>query len=259
MLPGFVSRKKPSSLMMRRLLLFCVSLNCGLLAVAADKPIWARKAIPIGECSGNLHGPGIPAPDANIVVELRCHPSQRDDDPVPYLHVRTSSGNWHDVEVDEGAHEVLWSPDSRAFLVNGGTSAYAGFSATVYTLADDAVQKLRVTEAAQTDMVRRFPPCKALNRDESTCVEIARHPEFNMSGLAWARGSSAIIVMAEVPCSSSYGGIMCQVQGYELNVPDGTIVMRMTARQLKAQWQRSMAWDMRIPEPPEYGAAQKSE
>jgi len=241
---------------MCRAILFYIGLSCALLAAAADKPIWARKAVPIGECHGSLQGRGIPAPDSNIAIEVGCHPSQKDVDPIPYLHVRTASGNWHDVEVDEGAHEVLWSPDSKAFLVNGGTSAYAGFFTTVYVLSSDAVQKLRVTEAVQTDMVMTFPPCKALDRNESTCAATARDPEFNISGVAWVRGSSGIVVMAEVPCSSSYGGIMCQVQGYELNVPEGGIAMRMTARQLKARWQQRMAWHMWIPDPPEYGPAQ---
>jgi hypothetical protein len=114
-----------------------------------------------------------------------------------------------------------------------------------------------MTQAIQADMVRLFPPCKALNRDAQNCASIAKHPEWNISGIAWANGSAAIIVMAEVPCSSSYGGIMCQVQGYELNVPTGAIVKRFSPRELKAQWQGSMAWEMRIPEPPEFGPALK--
>ena len=77
-----------------------------------------------------------------------------------------------------------------------------------------------------------------------------------MSGLTWVRGSSAIVVMAEVPCSSSYGGIMCQVQGYELNVPAGTIAMRMTVRQLKARSRSDISWNMHIPDPTEYAPAQ---
>ena len=63
----------------------------------------------------------------------------------------------------------------------------------------------------------------------------------------------------EVPCSSSYGGIMCQVQGYEVNVPTGSIAMRLTARDIKARWQSHMAWTFHIPDPPEYRSAQKQE
>jgi hypothetical protein len=248
------------SAIFRTQLLFLLHLSsCSKLPAAeTEKPIWAKSAIRLGECFGDI-GHRIPSPDGNVVIELQCHAPIGDADPVPYLRVRTVAGTWLDVELEEGAKEVLWSPDSKAFLVNGGTNAYAGFFASVYLVFANSVQKLRVTDAVQADMVKTFPPCKAFNRDEHTCKEIARDPEFNMSGLAWVMGSSAIIVMAEVPCSSSYGGIMCQVQGYQLSVPGGMIARRMTARELKKRWQPSMAWTMRIPEPPEYGPAWKQQ
>ncbi|HEX3742088.1 MAG TPA: hypothetical protein VHV29_20475 [Terriglobales bacterium] len=85
------------------------------------------------------------------------------------------------------------------------------------------------------------------------CAKIAHDPEYNMSGLAWADRSSAVIVMAEVPFSSSYGGIMCQVLGYKLDTVTGKILQRMTARQLKSRWQHAMAWQLRTPHPPTYG------
>ena len=185
-------------------------------------------------------------------------PKNTNDDPDLYLRVRTPSGQWHVVNVPEGAHDVLWAPDSKAFFVDGGISSYSGFFVEVYRIRDNFVIRSSVTNRAQRDMVRTFPPCKAFNRDDETCHRIEADPEFNMSGLAWATKSS-IIVMAEVPCSSSYGGIMCAVEGYQLEVPGGRIEKRLTAGQLKALWQPAMAWNMRIPEPPRYGAAQPPE
>src|SRR5580692_4814066 len=44
----------------------------------------------------------------------------------------------------------------------------------------------------------------------------------NMSAVAWVPEKSAIFVMAEIPRSSSYGGIMCQVLGN--SVPSGKIL-----------------------------------
>ncbi len=240
---------------MTRLVLLCVVLNSALLSEEAEKPIWAKAAVPLGSCLGA--GNRIPSPDGKAVVQMQCHAPKGDNDPIPYLRVRVAAGAWHDIELDEGAHELLWSPDSKAFLINGGTSAYAGFFVSVYLVSDAGVQKTAVTKTVQIDMVKTFPPCKAFNRDEATCHEIARDPEFNVSGLAWVNGSAAIVVMAEVPCSSSYGGIMCQVQGYQMEVPGGTISMRMTAHELKARWQRSMAWNLRIPEPAKYGPPQR--
>lgn len=148
---------------------------------------------------------------------------------------------------------MLWSPDSRAFLVDGGLSAYSGFFVSVYRIDAGNVTKLKVTDAAQKDMVRTFPPCKAYNRDPLTCKRTEANPGYNMSGMGWARGSATVIVMAEVPCSSSYGGIMCQVQGYEIDAFNGRILRKMTAPDLKKEWQNKMAWDMRIPDPPAYG------
>ena len=75
--------------------------------------------------------------------------------------------------------------------------------------------------------------------------------EYNMTGIDWA-SPSTILVMAEVPCSTSRGGIMCQVMGYELEVPTGRIRRRVDAKQLKLHWQKSMAWNFRVPEPPLY-------
>ena len=45
---------------------------------------------------------------------------------------------------------------------------------------------------------------------------------------------------------------MCQVMGYELDVPTGRILGRMTARELKLRYQAQMAWPMRIPDKPSY-------
>jgi hypothetical protein len=104
-------------------------------------------------------------------------------------------------------------------------------------------------------MVASYPPCKASNRDEVRCKEIEKQPEYNMSGVGWSDGGSDIVVVAEVPCSSSYGGIMCQVLGYKLDAVSGNIRQRMTARELKKRWQHDVGWQLQIPDPPSYGAA----
>jgi hypothetical protein len=158
--------------------------------------------------------------------------------------------------MEEGSHEVLWAPNSKSFLVNGGTNAYSGFFVSLYEIsAVDGVKRRVVTNTAQQEMVRTFPPCKAWNRDDEYCARIVRDPHFNMSGLAWFSNSSALYVFAEVPCGSSYGGIMCQVMGYELEVPSGRILKRLSAKQVKREWARFAAWNIQVPGPPKYGAA----
>jgi hypothetical protein len=171
-----------------------------------------------------------------------------------FLTITGPSVETRDVELPEGAAELLWAPDSKRFLINGSESVYSGFFVRAYELRSDHIEGRDFTAAAQRDMVATFPPCKAANRSEEDCKRIERDPQFNMSGLAWTRGGSAVVVIAEVPCSSSYGGIMCLVQGYELEVSTGRVLRRMASRELRKNWQSAMAWKMRIPEPPIYGS-----
>lgn len=148
--------------------------------------------------------------------------------------------------------EILWAPDATAFAINGSASAFAGFDVLIYRIRADGVVRVRVTAQAQADMVGAFPPCRASGLALPDCRTIASDPGFNMSVLTWTRGSSAVVVFAEVPCNSRYGGIMCQVQGYELDVPSGRILRRMTARDTKRRYQWAAAWPISIPDPPDY-------
>jgi hypothetical protein len=196
------------------------------------------------------------SPDKQYSVEVICH-RRKEDDPTYSLRVRVRKGTPSEVPLDKGAHELLWAPNSRAFFVDGGTTAFAGFFVSVYQLMPRGIADKRiVTSDAQRDMVASFPPCKASNHDEAACHRIETDPEYNMSGVGWTDDSSAVNVVAEVPCSSSYGGIMCQVKGYEISVPDGRIQKRITASEVSQQWRDSMAWTMHIPDPPWYGPPQ---
>jgi hypothetical protein len=174
------------------------------------------------------------------------------------LRIDRRDGRIHEVPVQRAdggwrPQELLWAPDSRAFFINGSASAYAGFSVVVYVLSSVGdVRALDVTSLAQRDMVRTFPPCKVQALSRAACTRIEQAPEYNVSAITWTLGGRGVVVVAEIPCSSLYGGIMCQVMGYELEIPTGRIVRRMNARDLKRRYQGSMTWDLRIPEPPIY-------
>ena len=224
-------------------------------ARSGEKPIWSKQATAL-DLSCGKHPLPIASPDKKHLVEVLCQ-LQQGVDPTYTLLVKTGEHEVYREALEDGAYEILWAPNSRAFFMNGGTSAYAGFFVTVYQLAPDGkFQRFGVTRSAQLDMVATFPPCKAFNRDATDCARIARDPQFNMSGIAWTRDSAAVQVFAEVPCSSSYGGIMCQVLGYELSVPSGRILKRLSARSTASRWRNSFAWKVRIPEPAAYGPAQ---
>jgi hypothetical protein len=217
----------------------------------AQEPIWSKQATSL-DLSCSQPSRLIPSPDHRFVAGIYCH-KQKSSDPIFSITVKGDASRMYEAALDEGAHELLWASDSRAFFIDGSTSAYAGFFVTVYQIDSQGhIRKETVTHAAQKDVVMIFPPCNAANISKEDCARIESNPEYNMSGLAWADGSSAIDVFAEVPCSSSYGGIMCQIQGYELSVPDGKILKRYTPSEMNDQWRAFMAWKMRVPDAPIY-------
>ena len=228
-------------------------LSCIVLGgeAAAQQPIWSRAASVL-DMSCEPAAAKLLSPDRHITIDVRCDIRNAADSPY-LLRVRAGKKQIAELPIPEGAHEIVWSPDSRSFFLDGGESAYAGFFVKVYTIEDQAaVREHSVTSLAQRDMVDAFPPCKAANHDKD-CSRIEGNPEYNMSGLGWSADSKAIFVFAEVPCSSSYGGIMCQVRGYEIDVASGQIRQRLSALQVKQQWQTMAAWNISVPDSPEYG------
>jgi hypothetical protein len=195
----------------------CPSIAAQIQGTPRSKVFWAKNATAL-VCQRS--GQTIKAPDHLTSARVMCE----SDSPFG-LQVITADGHRQEVGLRYGAHELLWAPNSRSFFVDGGANSYAGFFIDVYQFEDlGRVVTPPATEAAFGDMVKSFPPCKASNRDETECERMARDPEYyNMSGLKGSTDSSAVYVFAEVPCSSRYGGIMCQVLGYELSVPEGRI------------------------------------
>jgi len=218
------------------------------LPASREQPIWSKSAVPL---RSRMEVGAIPSPDGRITIKVGLQPGGGLDRNL-LLHV-TMPTHTENIKLDEGANELLWSPDSRAFMVNGGFNRYSGFFVAVYSIRDEHIDRLDVTEQAQRDMVASFPPCKAANRDDGICKETTEHPDFNMSGLDWIKGSTAIVVFAEVPPTSSYGGILGQVLGYELEIPTGKILQRMQVKEFKRVWQPSAAWDIHVPDAPAYG------
>jgi len=234
-------------------LVYAVSVSAEKPENDVGRPIWAKNATAL-DLTCQPHSRAIRSPDRLSSVIVTCE--LKAGEPTYRLRVITADHHEHELPMTEGSNELLWAPDSRAFFVNGGLGASSGFFVDVFQIdAAERVMKRTITRPAQMDMVKSFPPCKAWNGDEQDCLRTARHPEYNMSALAWTEDSSAIYVIGEVPCSSWYGGIMCQVLGYELAISDGHVVKRLSARQAKQQWGSFAAWDIRIPDPPKYGPA----
>lgn len=149
-------------------------------------------------------------------------------------------------------NDLLWSPDSKAFFVDAGEGMTSPAFVQVYLLADEPLRAIDVTHLAEQDMVQTFPPCKALFLDQSTCGKIEREPDYNMTAITWLKDSSSLVVLAQVPCTSNYGGISCQSMGYEVEVPSGKILKRLQPAEFKQAYQKFMEQKYDLPIPPQY-------
>ena len=237
----------------------CLSLAATLMLVTAsagsDAATWAKSGIEIeGTCDGPMPvvSPPVKSPDKTAEVALRCKTLNRDNAEIA-LTIR-HAGRVLEIPlpmtVRDGwrPQELLWSPEGKQLIVNGSQNAYAGYAFVVIDLRDPNPTAKEITESAQWDMVRRFPPCKAAKHERELCRRVEHAPHFNMSAITWTRDSHSLVVMAEVPSSSAYGGIMGQVEGYEIDSGSGRILERLGATELKARWQSEMAFRMEIPE-----------
>lgn len=265
---------------MKRLVLIAI---LGLFATApfalAAKPSWAKKATAFaGQCwpgKTQLCKPvRISSPDGKSSVEVRYRKQVLKQVltqyTIPdnwilqaYLRVSTPGRGTSEAALHESFQNVdlLWSPDSQAFFVDGdGDGApVSGFWMYVY-LADNPSNPRDITEIARRDMLKEFPASKAAypNANDAMGCKVGSRDQLgvdadsvNVTGIDWMTPSS-ILVMAEVPGDTLYGGIMGQVMGYELQVPTGRILKRIDAKHLKQEWQKSMAWNLRVPDPPRY-------
>ena len=224
---------------------------CISLSAWSQQPTWAKKAAGFApECnvqkSGACQPINVPSPNGKSRIEVRYR--KVEGVLSAYLRVIGPDGRVRIAHLVDGSSEILWSPDSKAFFVNGTIGATSGHFVRVYRL--DSLKPLDPTGRAQRAMIRSFPPCKAKYALD-TCKDVEKDPGYNMSGIDWASGSS-LVVIAEVPCTSWYGGIMCQVMGYELAVPSGRILKAMLPSEFRQRWQGSMAWEFHLPEPAEY-------
>jgi len=247
----------------------------------AEKPLYAKHATAFDpECefeTGGIYPTvshcqpiTVPSPNGERQIQIVYgKPVNVDGDRarIAHLEIKTRIGTTQLLRLPEGFEpiDLQWSPDSRAFFLNGGNGgAYWGFWTWAYFLGSGGrFEKVNVMRVVAHNMDESFPPCKASGIDSAVCnkafkPEADHSSDYNISGIGWSSDPPGLVVMAEVPCSSSEGGIMCQVKGYVVSLPGGRILKQMSGQELKQQWQGSMAFDLRIPPPPQYGpTAQK--
>jgi len=146
--------------------------------------------------------------------------------------------------------DVLWSPDSSFVALTGSINSSTE-SVLVFAITDAGPRRIDdATLQPLRDMFHRFPPCRARNVDLQ-CPQDPKDASFNFAAIDWV-DTHTLVLMGEVPCDPRWGGIMCQATGYEVDLPSGRIMRAMSARELKARWQSSMAWKFRVPKRPEW-------
>jgi hypothetical protein len=234
---------------MRRLVLLSLLLQTASL-LGSDKPTWSIYAAKVHSC---VSGPcrSVSASRDRTVVQLSKNYSDDEDGRLIFL-TNTSGAFMVPAEPEwnlEAGIDVLWSLDSRFTAITGGINAYTQ-STRVFEITPSGVMLLDVFHEATADMLKSFPPCKSTGIDREDCERQEKNPFFNYAAIAWSNPNT-LVVMSEIPCSSSRGIFMCQVVGYEIDVRTGHVLRRMDARQFKARWQHAMAWNFRIPESPE--------
>ena len=114
-------------------------------------PIWAKRAValePRCDLPPQVISQRILSPDGTVTIAPRCRRST-DVDEVMMLRITSGTSRMQEVDLENTRdsmwrpQELLWSPDSKSFFINGGTSAYAGFAVHVYESASRASWRSR--------------------------------------------------------------------------------------------------------------------
>ncbi|HET6930271.1 MAG TPA: hypothetical protein VFI45_08105 [Candidatus Acidoferrum sp.] len=233
------------------------------ISATPDQPLWSKNAVSFPVACYSDSRPArqkickpfkIISPDGNSYVQVEYKRNPKNEDSLVALSV-VSAGKVLGAVGTPGfvEDEVLWSPDSKAFAISGSSNANTDYHLLVYLLNSSGLTRVNPARSALRDMVRSFPPCRALNATDE-CHDVVKHPSdwIGVAAIDWVNGSSSIVVMAEMNESSIVGGILGQVLGYEIEIPTGKILRRMEAKEFAQRWQSSMAWKFNIPDPPEY-------
>jgi hypothetical protein len=198
----------------------------------------------------------IASPDGKSAVELSYNALADDPEIVSAsLRVTTLGRDRGEVQpVATVGDEITWSPDSKAFFINGNENANGWDLLAVHMLDDSDLGPGYVAREVKQDTFRSFPPCQADPSTVDDCSDLSTEPYdyIGVVGVDWIGDSSRMVVMTEIPCSSRFGGIWCQVLGYEIEVPSGKILRRMEPKEFAKRWQHSMAWKFQIPNPPTF-------
>lgn len=225
----------------------------GVMPLTAGAGTYSQSATTISlfcDVGKHCRSVSVRSPDGTRIVRREFKWDPKSHANLPYLGVETATDSWVPhipfwLDVD-----ALWSPDSQFIAFSGNPNGTTN-GVRVFRVSDSRLSEIDVAREPFEDMLRTFPPCKARYADRKFCSTVNSVDDFNFAAVAWA-DPRTVVLMGEVPCSSLWGGIMCEVMGYEVDVQSGEIVQRMTAVEFKKRWQHVLAWRFHVPDPPEW-------
>jgi hypothetical protein len=146
--------------------------------------------------------------------------------------VRTTDGskiNKKEIGVESLA-EILWAPDSTAFVITSSDGGYVGtWSVSLHRIRENDIAISDPGTLALSDFKRYFS--RKPMKSDSDCPN--EYP--NVVAVGWVDGSHKLLLAVEMPCHSGCE-YMCNWLGYIVNADQGNIQKRLNALETQSTW-----------------------
>ena len=195
---------------------------------------YARRARPVWDLLFNDKGDSKPvvivSPDRRLRLDAQYVERKGDSGVLLSLH-KAKLTFWTQLVQPGVGLEVLWSPDSRAFLVSTSDAGRGGWYSTHVYLLDD---QNKVSEIDVSDLV-----LSAFGHP----VKCGWPEDPNVAGIRWSVASRKIIVAAQIAPHSncdSYGVF----HAYEIAVQEKKILHSWGQIEAKRLFRDDLGWDL---------------
>jgi len=136
---------------------------------------------------------------------------------------RKHSINLRKILVNPPLMEVLWSPDSRNFVVNVSDGGLVGsWDTYFYSVDQDEYPAFRDIESLIRPIANKLPQCDMAE-------------QANIGTVAWLNEGKELLLVAEVPPHSSCRN-MGDLLGFRISVESWRITERISEDRLRKKW-----------------------
>lgn len=190
-----------------------LAVGASLDADSTSGALWSRGAACLG-WDGPLRCVKVPSPDGRKTVFVGA---DRLDVAVGDKLLTATSGFR-----TETLAELLWAPDSGAFVVTESDGGNVGtWRVEVFVVGDATVRRVQIDDAVIASFKKHY-----------RCI---KPEEPNVGAVAWLGGSAQLLLAAEVPPHSSCPD-MGKLRGYAIDAPSGRIVDELSEGELRRKW-----------------------